>query len=131
MMMSPQVLRQAQNIFGRALAAYGASCCPVYRQERDANSVAVGPPTKIGCVYGVRYERGQTANVLVDIPGVIARMDAQRLCCALSGCARELAAGDMICCKGVWYTVLSADVQMEILCDIVLKEGSAPDGISL
>ena len=48
----------------------------------DANGVPIGGAQKVGCVYGVRYERGQTANVLVDIPGVIARMDAPRLCCA-------------------------------------------------
>ncbi len=130
-MMSQNVLRQARSIFNRALNTYGAICCPVYRQEKDANGVPTGPARQIGCVYGVRYERWQTANVLTDIPGVIARADAPRLCCSLSGCARELAVGDVILCKGAWYSVLRADVQMDILCDIVLKEGGQPDGISL
>jgi len=131
MMMSQNVLKQARGIFQRALAAYGASCCPVYRQEKDENGVPTGPAKRIGCVYGVRYERGQTANVLTDIPGVIARTDAPRLCCALSGCARALDVGDAILCGGVWYSVLRADAQMEILMDVVLKEGGEPDGISL
>jgi len=76
----------------------------------------------------VRYERGQTANVLVDIPGVIARLDAPRLCCALGDTARSLQEGDGLNIAGRWYTVLRADVQMGILCDVVLKEGE-PDGI--
>lgn len=126
MMMSPRVIWQARRIFERALAAYGASCCPVYRQEKDANGVSTGPAKRIGCVYGVRYERGQTANVLTDIPGVIARTDAPRLCCALSGCARALAVGDAILCKGAWYSVLRADVQMDVLCDVILKERGQP-----
>lgn len=130
MMMSPNVLRQAEAIFRRALAAYGAKPCPVYRQEKDANGVPVGPAEQVGCVYGVRYERGQTANVLVDVPGVIARTDAPRLCCALCGCARALQAGDAIRYGGAWYAVLRADVQMDILCDVVLAKGGAPDGLS-
>ena len=82
-MMSGFAMRQAEATFRRALAAYGAFCLPFLRVKRDANGVPIGGAQKIGCVYGVRYERGQTANVLVDIPGVIARMDAPRLCCTL------------------------------------------------
>ncbi len=130
-MISQNALKQARSIFNRALITYGASCCPVYRQERDKNGVPTGPARRVGCVYGVRYERGQTANVLTDIPGVIARTDAPRLCCSLSGCARGLIVGDAILCKGAWYSVLRADVQMDILCDIVLKEGGEPDGIQI
>ena len=78
-MMSGFAMRQAEATFRRALAAYGAVCVPVWRVQRDANGVPIGGAQKIGCVYGVRYERGQTANVLVDIPGVIARMDAPEL----------------------------------------------------
>lgn len=129
MMMSPNVLRQAEAIFRRALAAYGAKPCPVYRQERDANGVPIGTAAQIGCVYGVYYERGQTANVLVDIPGVIARTDAPRLCCALCGCARTLQAGDMIRYGGEWYDVLRANVQMDILTDVILTKGEKPDGL--
>ena len=70
-MMSGFAMRQAEATFRRALAAYGAVCVPVWRVQRDANGVPIGGTQKIGCVYGVRYERGQTANVLVDIPGVI------------------------------------------------------------
>ncbi len=102
---------------------------PVWRVQRDANGVPIGGAQKIGCVYGVRYERGQTANVLVDIPGVIARMDAPRLCCALGDTARSLQEGDGLNIAGRWYTVLHADAQMGILCDVVLKEGK-PDGIA-
>ncbi|MFR5787116.1 MAG: hypothetical protein ACLUHE_08390 [Christensenellales bacterium] len=58
-------------------------------------------------MYGVRYERGQTANVLVDIPGVIARMDAPRLCCALGDTARSLQEGDGLNIAGRWYAVLA------------------------
>mgnify|MGYP000565064346 CR=1 FL=1 len=127
-MMSGFAMRQAEATFRRALAAYGAVCVPVWRVQRDANGVPIGGAQKIGCVYGVRYERGQTANVLVDIPGVIARMDAPRLCCALGDTARSLQEGDGLTITGRWYTVLRADVQMGILCDVVLKEGE-PDGI--
>ena len=102
---------------------------PVWRVQRDANGVPIGGAQKIGCVYGVRYERGQTAHVLVDIPGVIARMDAPRLCCALGDTARSLQEGDGLNIAGRWYTVLHADAQMGILCDVVLKEGK-PDGIA-
>ena len=116
-MMSGFAMRQAKATFRHALAAYGAVCVPVWRVQRD------------GCVYGVRYERGQTANVLVDIPGVIARMDAPRLCCALGDTARSLQEGDGLNIAGRWYTVLHADAQMGILCDVVLKEGK-PDGIA-
>lgn len=129
-MMSKNVLRQADAIFRRALAAYGAKACPVYRTPRDANGVPDGPAEQIGCVYGVRYERGQTANVLVDVPGVVARMDAPRLCCALCGCARELQEGDVIRCNDGWYAVLRVDVQMDILADVILQKGGKPDGIS-
>lgn len=129
-MMSQNVLRQAEAIFRRALAAYGAKQCPVYRTPRDANGVSTGPAEQIGCVYGVCYERGQTANVLVDVPGVVARLDAPRLCCALCGCARELQEGDVIQYGGEWYAVLRVDVQMDILADVVLQKGGAPDGIS-
>ena len=122
-MMSSFAMRQAEATFRRALAAYGAVCVPVWRVQRDANGVPIGGAQKIGCVYGVRYERGQTANVLVDIPGVIARMDAPRLCCALGDTARSLQEGDGLNITGRWYTVLRADVQMGILCDVVLKEG--------
>ena len=128
-MMSGFAMRQAEATFRRALAAYGAVCVPVWRVQRDANGVPIGGAQKIGCVYGVRYERGQTANVLVDIPGVIARMDAPRLCCARSDTARSLQEGDGLNIAGRWYTVLRADVQMGILCDVVLKEGE-PDGIA-
>lgn len=127
-MMSGFAMRQAEATFRRALAAYGAACVPVWRVQRDANGVPIGGAQKVGCVYGVRYERGQTANVLVDIPGVIARMDAPRLCCALGDTARSLQEGDGLTITGRWYTVLRADVQMGILCDVVLKEGE-PDGI--
>ena len=127
-MMSGFAMRQAEATFRRALAAYGAACVPVWRVQRDANGVPLGGAQKVGCVYGVRYERGQTANVLVDIPGVIARMDAPRLCCALGDTARSLQEGDGLTITGRWYTVLCADVQMGILCDVVLKEGE-PDGI--
>lgn len=127
-MMSGFAMRQAEATFRRALAAYGAVCVPVWRVQRDANGVPIGGAQKIGCVYGVRYERGQTANVLVDIPGVIARMDAPRLCCTLGDTARSLQEGDGLNITGRWYTVLRADVQMGILCDVVLKEGE-PDGI--
>ena len=68
-MMSGFAMRQAEATFRRALAAYVAVCVPVWRVQRDANGVPIGGAQKIGCVYGVRYERGQTANVLVDIPG--------------------------------------------------------------
>lgn len=81
-MMSGFAMRQAEATFRHALAAYGAVCVPVWRVHRDANGVPIGGAQKIGCVYGVRYERGQTANVLVDIPGVIARMDGQDGACA-------------------------------------------------
>ena len=127
-MMSGFAMRQAEATFRHALAAYGAACVPVWRVQRDANGVPIGGAQKVGCVYGVRYERGQTANVLVDIPGVIARMDAPRLCCALGDTARSLQEGDGLTITGRWYTVLRADVQMGILCDVVLKEGE-PDGI--
>lgn len=40
----------------------------------------------------------------------------------------ELHEGDGMNIAGRWYTVLHADVQMGILCDVVLKEGE-PDGI--
>lgn len=129
--MSQNVLRQAEAIFRRALAVYGAKQCPVYRTEHDANGVPIGPAEQIGCVYGVRYERGQTANVLVDVPGVVARLDAPRLCCALCGCARELQEGDVIQYGGEWYAVLRVDVQMDILADVVLQKGGMPDGISV
>lgn len=129
-MMSRNVLRQAEAIFRRALAVYGAMSCPVYRTEHDANGVPIGTAEQIGCVYGVRYERGQTANVLVDVPGVVARLDAPRLCCALCGCARELRDGDVIQYGGEWYAVLRVDVQMDILADVVLQKGGAPVGIS-
>lgn len=128
--MSQNVLRQAEAIFRRALAVYGAKQCPVYRTEHDANGVPIGPAEQIGCVYGVRYERGQTANVLVDVPGVVARLDAPRLCCALCGCVRDLQVGDRIQCQGEWYSVLHTDIQMDILCDVVLQRGGDPDGIS-
>lgn len=128
--MPEHVRRQAADIFRRALAAYGAACCPVYRLDHDANGVPIGPAQQIGCVYGVRYERGQTANVLTAIPGVVARTDAPRLCCTLGGCARTLQAGDVLRCGGAWYAVLRAEVQMDILCDVVLTEGGAPDGLS-
>lgn len=128
MMMSQNVLRQAETIFRRALAAYGAKACPVYRTPRDANGVQAGPAEQIGCVYGVRYERGQTANVLVDVPGVVARLDAPRLCCALCGCARELQEDDVIQCNGEWYAVVRVDVQMDILADVVLQRGGQPQG---
>lgn len=129
-MMSENVLRQGEAIFRRALAAYGAKTCPVYRTERDPNGVAIGPAAQVGCVYGVRYERSQTANVLVDVPGVIARRTEPRLCCALCGCARDLRPGDAIRYGETVYTVLGADVQMDILADVVLQEGGETDGIS-
>ncbi len=129
-MMSQKVLRQAETIFRRALAAYGAKTCPVYRAPRDANGVPSGSAAQIGCVYGVRYERGQTANVLVDVPGVVARLDALRLCCALCGCARELQEGDVIKYGEEWYAVLRVDVQMDILADVVLQNGGKLNGIS-
>lgn len=122
-------MRQAETAFRRALGACGAVCVPVWRVRRDANGVPIGSAEQIGCVVGLRYERGQTANVLVDIPGVIVRLDAPRLCCALSETARNLQEGDGVKIAGRWYTVLRADVQMNILCDVVLKEGE-PDGIS-
>ena len=79
-MMSGFAMRQAEATFRRALAAYGAACVPVWRVQRDANGVPIGGAQKIGCVYGVRYERGQTANVLVDIPaGILAAEAGQYL----------------------------------------------------
>ena len=129
-MMSGFAMRQAEATFRHALAAYGAVCVSVWRVHRDANGVPIGGAQKIGCVYGgVRYERGQTANVLVDIPGVIAGWTRRGLCCALSDTARSLQEGDGLNIAGRWYTVLRADVQMGILCDVVLKEGE-PDGIA-
>lgn len=35
----------------------------------------------------------------------------------------------MIRYGGEWYAVLRADVQMDILTDVVLKEGATSDGI--
>ena len=49
-------------------------------------------------------------------------------CVSRRGGARRLQEGDGLNITGRWYTVLHADVQMGILCDVVLKEGE-PDGI--
>ena len=130
-MMSDTIRARAAAVFQRALREYGARCCPVYREEKDANGVPTGNAAKIGCVYGIRYERGQTANVLADIPGVVARVDAPRISCAITGCAKQLKAGDLICYDGVWYSVVLANVQMDILTDVVLKEGAEPVGIQI
>lgn len=102
---------------------------PVYRTDADANGVQIGPARCIGCVYGVRYERGQVANVLVDIPGIVARRDTPRLLCSVTGCARDVRAGDVLCYRGQWYEALSCEVQMGIVLDVVIQEGARPDGV--
>ena len=129
--MSNAIKARAAVVFQKALREFGAKCCPVYREEKDANGVPTGKVTKLGCIYGIRYERGQTANVLTDIPGVIARVDAPRISCTVTGCARQLAAGDLIDYGGVFYSVVQASVQMDILTDVVLKEGAEPHGIQV
>lgn len=130
-MMSDSAKARAAAIFRKALHAYGAKCCPVYRVEKDANGVATGEESWIGCVYGVLYRRGQTANSLIDIPGVVVRMDEPRISCAVSGCIKRVTAGDVIRYGDAWYTVQHVDVQMDIVADIVITEGEKPNGISV
>ena len=115
----------------RALRLAGALCVPVWRIPKDENGVATGAAQKIGCLYGTRYERGQTANMLVDIPGVIARVDAPRLLCLYSSKVVVPRAGDLLCIGGVWYEAVSVSVQMGLVMDVVLKEGNEPDGIQV
>ncbi len=130
-MVSETNRKRAAAVFQKALREYGAKCCPVYREEKDVNGVPTGKVDKIGCVYGMRYERGQAANVLADLPGVAVRVDAPRISCAITGCAKQLRAGDLICYDGTWYSVVLANVQMDILADVVLKEGAEPIGIQV
>ena len=129
-MMSPYVPAQAEAIFRRALAAYGAQACPVYREKRDVNGAADGPPQRIGCVYGVRYDRGRTDNVVVDLPGVVARTETPHFCCALCGCARDLRIGDAIAYDGTWYSVLDVQIEMGILADVTVREREEPRELS-
>ena len=128
MIREPTIIRAARSL-QQALAIAGACCMPVYRVPADANGVATGPAACIGCLYGVRYERGQIANVLIDIPGIVLRRDTPRLLCSVTGCARELRAGDVLCYRGQWYEALSCEIQMGITLDIVIKEGARPDGV--
>lgn len=128
MIREPTIIRAARSL-QQALAIAGAVCMPVYRVPVDANGVATGPAACIGCVYGVRYERGQVANVLIDIPGVVARRDTPRLLCSFTGCARDVRAGDVLCYKAQWYEALSCEIQMGITLDVVIQEGARPDGL--
>lgn len=128
MIREPTIIRAARSL-QQALAIAGAVCMPVYRVDADANGVQIGPAQCIGCVYGVKYERGQIANVLIDIPGIVARRDTPRLLCSVTGCARELRAGDVLCYKSQWYEALSCEIQMGITLDVVIQEGVRPDGV--
>ena len=113
----------------RALRIAGAVCVPVYRIPKDENGVATGAAQKIGCLYGTRYERGQTANMLVDIPGVVARIDAPRLLCLWNSKVVALQAGDLLNVSGLWYEAVASSVQLGLVLDVVLKEGREPDGV--
>lgn len=128
--MNPATLAVASRQLARALALSGAGCIPVYRQPRDANGVPEGAAAHVGCLYGQRYERGQTANLMIDIPGVIARRDMKRaLCLASFGCASNVQKGDLLRFGGEWYEALDVIPEMGLIVDVILQERSAPDGV--
>ena len=113
----------------RALRLAGAQCVPVYRIPKDENGVATDAAQKVGCLYGTKYERGQTANMLVDIPGVVARVDAPRLLCLWNEKVVPLQVGDLLCVGGSWYEVITSGLQMGLVLDVVMKESREPDGV--
>lgn len=120
----------ARNRLARALREAGAARIPVYRIPRDENGVPAGGARHIGCLLGAAYERGQTANLAIDIPGVIARRDMKRALCVMGwGCAADVQRGDLLLIGGAWFEALDALPGMGIALDIILSEAVKPDGV--
>lgn len=91
-----------------ALAQAGAKWTPFYRKPVDANGVPMGDPTRIGCLLGKTYTKGQTNLIRVDVPGVVASKDVTRFEGVLSGSAMPQI-GDLLCTGGLRIKIMSVN----------------------
>lgn len=83
-----------------AFALAGAKWTPFFRQETDANGVAVALPVRVGCILGTTYIKGQTSNLKIEVPGVIVDQDVTRFEGVLANGCSTPRTGDTICIDG-------------------------------
>ena len=92
-----------------ALVQAGARWTPVFRRPLDPNGQPMGDPERVGCILGMRYRRGSSSTIKIDVPGIILRMDVPRFEGVLAYNCGEIKARDEIRVQGTAYTIM--DVQ--------------------
>lgn len=105
-----------------AIVAMGGRRVTITRPKLDANGVPEGEPKVIGCALGLRYERGTNATLIMDIPGMVARLDTPRiLFAACGGDERKIKKGDIIAYGDEKWRVLSVGAYADLCLDAVVE----------
>lgn len=100
--------REIARIAG-ALAKAGAKWTPVFRKTRDANGMPTGEETRVGCVLGLKYKKGASTILKIDVPGAVLQTDVPRFEGVLAYNGTEIVKQDEICVGGKRYEIM--DVQ--------------------
>lgn len=115
----PAITGLQANAIASALAQAGGLWTPYYRQPVDANGVPTGEPTRIGCLLGKTYTKGQASLIRVDVPGVVASKDVTRFEGVLSGnTAPQI--GDLLCTGGKRIKIMSVNADSAPLIVVTL-----------
>ena len=91
-----------------ALATAGAKWTPIFRKARDANGVATGAETRVGCVLGLKYTKGVSSILKIDVPGTILQTDVPRFEGILAYNGAAILKQDEICIAGKRCEILDA-----------------------
>ena len=98
--------REMARIAG-ALAKAGAKWTPVFRKPRDANGVETGEAeTRVGCVLGLKYVRGVSSILKIDVPGTVLQTDIPRFEGVIAYNGGEIQKLDEICIGGVRHVIM-------------------------
>ena len=113
--------REVARIAG-ALAKAGAKWTPVFRKARDANGVVTGAETRVGCVLGLKYVKGVSSILKIDVPGTILQTDIPRFEGVMAYNTGPILKHDEICIGGVRYEIMNVQTVDDLLYVLTLKE---------
>ncbi len=118
----PVIKNREMARIAAALAMAGARWRKVYRQERDANNVVTGPETLVGDILGIKYIKGVSSILKIDIPGTLLQTDVPRFEGVAAYNCGVIQEHDEISMDGKRYEILSAPTVDNLYYNLVLKE---------
>lgn len=109
----------------QALVRAGAKYRPVYRVPRDANGVATGEATRIGCILSVIYKPGQGRQgnkLIIDTPGIVRRASSDHAEGIMTDGAPPPQDGDMVKVGGEMRTISGVSCGGDVLYTLTLSD---------